>query len=68
MKKIKNDEPKSLLEVREWKRKVSEEMNRLGMNKYRQKHRKETDDFIKNVCKTELVPPSRSVERRLIKV
>jgi hypothetical protein len=61
-------EPKSLTEVRKWKQRVSNEMNRLGIVKFNQKHRKETDEFIKSVCKKELMPPSRSVERRLSKV
>jgi HKD family nuclease len=61
-------EPKSLTEVREWKQKVSDEMNRLGMKKYHRKHRKETDNFIKNVCKKELTSPRHPVERRLSKV
>jgi hypothetical protein len=61
-------EPKSLTEVRKWKQKVSDEMNRLGMAKYHQKHRKETDEFIKSVCKKELTPPQHPTERRLSKV
>ncbi len=61
-------EPKSLTEVRKWKQKVSDEMNRLGIEKYHRKRRKETDDFIKSVCKMELTPPRHPIEKRLSKV
>ena len=37
MKKIKYKEPKSLLEVRAWKRKVSREIEKLGLEGFHKK-------------------------------
>jgi hypothetical protein len=68
MKKTEFKEPKSLLDVRDWKQKVSNEMTRLGMAKYHQKSKLRTDAIIKSVCSKALTPATHPVERRLSKV
>jgi hypothetical protein len=68
MKKTEIKEPKSLLEVREWKQKVSDEMTRLGMAKYHLKSKLRTDAIIKSVCSKTLSPALHPVERKLSKV
>ena len=65
---MKTLEPKSLLEVREWKEKVSAEMNRLGIKKYHEKSRHRTDSIIKAMCAKRLTAPITPKERRLSKV
>jgi hypothetical protein len=65
---MKTLEPKSLLEVREWKRKVSAQMTRLGIEKYHEKSKQRTDAIIKAVCSKRLTPPINPKERRLAKV
>ena len=65
---MKTHEPKSLLEVREWKQKVSAEMTRLGMEKYHKRSKDRTDAIIRSVCSKVLSPAMHPVERRLSKV
>jgi hypothetical protein len=65
---MKTHEPKSLLEVREWKLKVSSEMTRLGMAKYHEKSKERTDAIIQSVCSKVLSPAIHPTERRLTKV
>lgn len=48
---IKYTEPKSLLEVRAWKRKVSGEIERLGWEGYRKKHRPKTEALMASIEK-----------------
>jgi hypothetical protein len=61
-------EPKSLEEVRRWKRKVSDEMNRLGIEKYNEKSKRRIDALVRSICKKELTPPVHPKERKLTKV
>jgi len=51
MKKIKYKEPKSLLEVRAWKRKVSKNIEKLGWDGFRKKNREKTDAFMASIEK-----------------
>ncbi len=46
MKKIKYTEPKSLLEVRAWKRKVPREIDRLGWEGFHKKCQEKSGDLI----------------------
>jgi len=49
MKKIKYKEPKSLLEVRSWKRKVSREIEKLGWDGFRKKKREKTEALMASI-------------------
>jgi hypothetical protein len=51
MKKIKFKEPKSLLEVREWKRKVSKEIEKLGWEGFHKKCEENSGELMARIEK-----------------
>ena len=49
MKKIKYKEPKSLLEVRDWKRKVSHEIEELGWDGFHKKCQEKSGELMASI-------------------
>jgi hypothetical protein len=55
------DEPKSLLEVREWKAKVSAQIERLGFEAYSAQSKERHRDFWKEIEKIRLAKKPKAV-------
>ncbi len=54
MKKIKYKKPKSLLEVRAWKLKVSKEIDRLGWDGFHKKCQEQSGELMASIEKARL--------------